>query len=850
MVSQAKTLRHLIPELLFDKKRKRGWLAKYFNLKLHHGSLCEVKTFKKVCRNARRGLLCTLVLATTAQAVNENSSKAGNASPPSLSLSSGLNVEYLSLEASGFPQIISRVFVRNASTNGFELGLTESNFEVYEDSVRQSPILVEELTENLGSLSVAILLDRSGSIRDELADAKNAASTFVNLLGDSSRAAILSFGTDVIIEQNFTQDKDSLLNAIDGINSGGRTALYDAVNQALDLLQNASGQTAIITLSDGRDRSSAATLEETLARLANESTRVYSIGLGLTGGEGVDELQAMANNSGGVYLDSPTTAELEEAFRTLFSLLTDHQGYRISYQSSRCVKDGSLRNVQVVALRDANSGTGEQTYLAPGAAVDLQVVADSLPNPGREFKIRIETPENGADIFAVTQLKFTLTFDTTFLSVKTPYADHIQRGALLQTSPSDAFDVVVDETLGQIRFSYQRTDPGVPLTGKGGIAEVVFETDGNTPDSTALPFAIIDLSTDDGSGCEVAITPKDLVTHSYGLIVWPGDTNANGTVELTDVLQLGVYWELNGPERSNDQDRIAWQPQLAGPFSVREATHADADGAGDITERDIIPIGLNWGKTQSGSTAKTSAPLSAAPDGGIDFAVSPTSQANQYRLFVSFSPNSQTALAGVAFRANYPGDRFNILSVELGDAWLDQPLSFSKIEELEQRIAVGVIVPAGGEMPVSGGELVEIIFEASGGTPDITDFSFENFGLVGANGEVTEKSIITAVNDEDFGTAPTDFLLSPAYPNPFNPSTALRYNLPEASDVRIRVFSVAGQIIFEEFHDNRSAGAYTFTWNATNNFGKRVSSGVYLVSLQASGRQAIHRSSRKIILAK
>ena len=79
------------------------------------------------------------------------------------------------------------------------------------------------------------------------------------------------------------------------------------------------------------------------------------------------------------------------------------------------------------------------------------------------------------------------------------------------------------------------------------------------------------------------------------------------------------------------------------------------------------------------------------------------------------------------------------------------------------------------------------------------------------------------------GTAlPTDFVLGPNYPNPFNPSTIIPYQLPTATHVRLEVFNLLGQRIATLVDGARAAGVHTAQWHATDAAGQAVAAGVYI----------------------
>jgi len=93
---------------------------------------------------------------------------------------------------------------------------------------------------------------------------------------------------------------------------------------------------------------------------------------------------------------------------------------------------------------------------------------------------------------------------------------------------------------------------------------------------------------------------------------------------------------------------------------------------------------------------------------------------------------------------------------------------------------------------------------------------------------------------------PTDFALHENYPNPFNPSTNLRFDLPDVSDVNIVIYNMVGQKIRSFRMNGMSAGYHSLTWNATNDYGDQVSAGVYFYQLQT--KEFV--KTRKMILLK
>lgn len=93
---------------------------------------------------------------------------------------------------------------------------------------------------------------------------------------------------------------------------------------------------------------------------------------------------------------------------------------------------------------------------------------------------------------------------------------------------------------------------------------------------------------------------------------------------------------------------------------------------------------------------------------------------------------------------------------------------------------------------------------------------------------------------------PNTFALHPAFPNPFNPITHIRYDLPEAGFVDLRVYDLAGREVRTLARGFDHAGEKSVVWNAKDNHGRSVSAGVYIYRLETAGQF----ESQKMILLK
>ena len=80
---------------------------------------------------------------------------------------------------------------------------------------------------------------------------------------------------------------------------------------------------------------------------------------------------------------------------------------------------------------------------------------------------------------------------------------------------------------------------------------------------------------------------------------------------------------------------------------------------------------------------------------------------------------------------------------------------------------------------------------------------------------------------------PYDYALHRNYPNPFNPITTLRYDLPENSEVNITIYDIMGREVRSLVNQTQDAGFKSVVWNATNDLGQPVSAGMYLYRISA-----------------
>ena len=147
-----------------------------------------------------------------------------------------------------------------------------------------------------------------------------------------------------------------------------------------------------------------------------------------------------------------------------------------------------------------------------------------------------------------------------------------------------------------------------------------------------------------------------------------------------------------------------------------------------------------------------------------------------------------------------------------------------------------------GQGAAGEGALAELVFKTSG-TPSSADLRVAESVLVGVDGTV---DLLTRVEIGNLRPLPDQYGLNRNAPNPFNPSTLIGYQLPEAGLVRLAIYNLLGQEVRVLVNETKEAGSFTATWDGTDALGRRVASGVYLYRIHAGEFSA----SRRMLLLK
>src|ERR1700737_3133172 len=161
----------------------------------------------------------------------------------------------------------------------FADGLKQDNFRVFEDKVEQKLSVFKR--EDI-PVSMGLVIDNSGSMRDKRPRVNQAAITLVEASNKQDEAFVVNFNDDFYLDldKDFTSSVPELKEALERIDSRGSTALYDAIIGSLDHLKKGNrDKKVLLIVTDGEDNTSHNTLEKTIREIQKTDTVIYTIGL-------------------------------------------------------------------------------------------------------------------------------------------------------------------------------------------------------------------------------------------------------------------------------------------------------------------------------------------------------------------------------------------------------------------------------------------------------------------------------------------------------------------------------------------------------------------------------------------
>lgn len=280
-----------------------------------------------------------------------------------------VNIGVRQIDASKFPEITLYASITDESGNSLE-NLDRSNFtvqEIVDGTTTDATVDDVYRVINGDHINVNLVMDASGSMEDysKITQAKNAATALVNQmkLSDGDQVEVISFDDYVYLEQEFTNDQTSLNNAIQNIDLGNRTALYDGLYSGLYQTYYQSGAKCVIGFTDGMENASSYSYQDVVDMSKNTGIPVFIIGIGEE--YDIQELQNLANECSGQYY-SANVDDLESILEDIYiNIYHEQQDYYVfKYKTQNVQNTTQFRDVVVQTSQTSEyNGYNKKSYV-------------------------------------------------------------------------------------------------------------------------------------------------------------------------------------------------------------------------------------------------------------------------------------------------------------------------------------------------------------------------------------------------------------------------------------------------------------------------------------------------------
>ncbi len=360
-----------------------------------------------------------------------------------------------------------------------------------------------------------------------------------------------------------------------------------------------------------------------------------------------------------------------------------------------------------------------------------------------------------------------------------------------------------------------------------------FQYQATDPDSGTIVYTLVN-------------PPTGASIDSTGLLTFIPAVNANGInsfiVQAVDdsaaaatdsvTIRVNIYGDVsgNGGITAYDAALVLQNSVLLIPFTPLQVRIGDVSGNGNISSLDasyLLQYSVGLISTFPGGLGKQQ--QSEAILSSFAFKVEKSKEADEYDLIISVTK---------------PSHVYGI-DLELGfDSALVIPKVFSKTSLTDSMtiasnlFAEKVKLAMAGIYPLNDvGDVIKFTFKLKDQNypKNALLFTMKKF-VLNETDHTSEIGGIT-LNVRDLAQLPTVYKLEQNFPNPFNPSTTINYQLPYESSVKIVIYNLLGQEVKTLIAETQSAGYYSQVWNGNDNTSRKISSGVYIYRIEAVGPQ-------------
>lgn len=275
-----------------------------------------------------------------------------------------------------------RVVVHTSVTDksGTPIGnLPQKAFKVFENGQPQE---MKEFKREDIPVSLGLVIDDSGSMRDLRANVESAALTLVRSSKRQDEVFVVNYSDVAYLDVELTSDVKKLEEGVQRRDSRGGTAMRDALSMSMDYLNKEAkkAKRVLLVVTDGNDNASSVTLERLVAQAKQSEVLIYAIGLlqaedrreARRAQRALDEL---ANSTGGLAFYPKSADEVQRIAETVADELRNQ--YVVVYSPSSEELDGSYRTIKVTVDGARGATVRHRTgyYATPNKAVPVEALA-------------------------------------------------------------------------------------------------------------------------------------------------------------------------------------------------------------------------------------------------------------------------------------------------------------------------------------------------------------------------------------------------------------------------------------------------------------------------------------------
>ena len=244
--------------------------------------------------------------------------------------------------------------------------LEQEDFTIFDNGKPQEITFFED---EVRPFTAVVMLDFSASMTANLELLKRASEQFLIRMLPQDKAQVGAFSDKIQFSGRFTSDRDDLIGALNDLQFGNPTRLYDATYQSINELKEVDGRRVVVVFTDGDDTDSKLGANDVLKSASEHETMIYAIGLESTFfiGPGRTQrthpdrvLRKFAEETGGGYFELKKTDELAPTFTRVAQEL--HSQYTLGFTPTAL--DNKEHKLEIRMKQAGMTGRARKTYIA------------------------------------------------------------------------------------------------------------------------------------------------------------------------------------------------------------------------------------------------------------------------------------------------------------------------------------------------------------------------------------------------------------------------------------------------------------------------------------------------------